>query len=103
MLKSWSAALFAAILLTGCATVTIRPEGGTKVAGKPDYEKTKPYFFWGLMKEHTINVAEVCGDKKVEQVQSQATFLNGFLGAITLGIYAPRTAKVWCALEGGAQ
>jgi len=103
VLKLWSVALFAAVLLSGCATVTIRPDGGTKVAGTPDYEKSKPYFFWGLAKEHTVNVVEICGDKKVEQVQSQRTFLDGFLGTITLGIYAPKTAKVWCALEGAAK
>jgi hypothetical protein len=100
VLKLWSAAIIAAFLLAGCASVTIRPDGGTKVAGKPDYQVSKAYFFWGLAKEHTIDVKEICDDKGVEQIQSQHTFLDGFLGTITLGIYAPKTAKVWCKLEG---
>jgi hypothetical protein len=102
VLKQWSAALIAAFLLAGCATVTIRPEGGAKTSAKPDYQKTKPYFFWGLAKTHTIDVAEICEDKGVEQIQSQQTFMNGFLTTITLGIYSPKTAKVWCKMEGEA-
>jgi hypothetical protein len=102
VLKTWSAALIAAILLFGCAKVTIRPEGGDKVSTTPDYQKSKPYFFWGLVKEYTIDVQEVCENKGVEQIQSQLTFLDGFLGLITLGIYAPKTAMVWCK-EGAAK
>jgi hypothetical protein len=101
-LKQWGVALLAAMLLAGCATVTIRPEGGTKVTGKPDYQKSENYFFWGLGGEHTIDVAEICEGKGVEQMQSQQTFMNGFLTAITLGIYAPKSAKVWCK-EGADQ
>ena len=96
MIKQLSAALLAAILVTGCASVTVRPEGGAKVASEPTYQKTKNYFFWGLKGEHTIDVQEVCAGKSVDQIQSQYTFVNGLLGAITLGIYAPKTAKVWC-------
>lgn len=92
-----------ALLLAGCATVTIRPTGGEKVAGAPNYEESKNYFFWGLSGEHTIDVKQICGDKGVDQIQSQRTFMNGFLGAITLGIYVPKTAKVWCALEGASK
>jgi len=103
MLKSLSAALLAASVLTGCATVTIRPSGGEKIADNPDYQQRKNYFFWGLAGEHSIDVAQICAAKGVEQVQSLRTFGDGFLGAITLGIYAPKTAKVWCNLEGGSK
>lgn len=82
--------------ITGCSTITTRYEGTAKLSSSPTYEKSKPYFLWGLVGEHHINVKELCGDKKVSQMQSQDTFLDGFLGFITLGIYLPRTAKVWC-------
>ena len=99
MLKQWSAALFAAIMLTACASVTVRPDGGAKLATKPDYQQSKNYFFWGLGGVHTIDVVEVCGEAGAEQFQSQYTFMNGFLTVITLGIYAPKTAKVGCKEE----
>jgi hypothetical protein len=101
--QSAIAATVAAFLLAGCATVTIRPEGGEKIADKPDSQQSKNYFFWGLAGEHTIDVKEICGSKGVEQVQSLRTFGNGFVGAITLGIYTPKTAKVWCKLEGASK
>ena len=103
VLKQWGAALLAALLLAGCAKVTIRPEGGAKSTAKPDYQKSKNYFFWGLGGEHVIDVAEICEKQGVDQMQSQYTFLNGFLGTITLGIYVPKTAMVWCKEEGDAQ
>jgi hypothetical protein len=103
MLKSLSAALLATSILTGCATVTIRPSGGEKIADNPDYEQRKNYFFWGLAGEHSIDVAEICAANGVEQVQSQHTFGDRALGAVTLGIYAPKTAKVWCNLEGDSK
>ena len=96
LLKQLTAGLLAAALLAGCASVTVRPEGGPKVGGAPDYEQTKNYFFWGLGGVHTIDVQEICGAKGVEQFQSQYTFKNGLLTVLTLGIYAPKTAKVWC-------
>lgn len=96
MSKHLSAALLAAVMLTGCASVTVRPEGGAKLSSEPTYKDSKSYFFWGLKGEHTIDVQEICAGKGVDQLQSQYTFGNGFLTAITLGIYAPKTAKVWC-------
>jgi hypothetical protein len=103
MLKQLSAATLTATLLIGCATVTVRPEGGPRVIDRPDYQVTKSYFFWGLSGEHTIDVAAVCKEKGVEQFQSQLTSMNVFLGVITLGIYTPKTAKVWCKLGGDSK
>lgn len=100
MSKHLSAALLTAVMLAGCATVTVRPAGGPKIADKPDVELTKNYFFWGLSGEHTIDVQPLCGSKGVEQMQSVYTFGDGFLGAITLGIYAPKSARIWCNMEG---
>ena len=100
MIKQWSAALIAASLLAGCATVTARPEGGAKTSRKPDYQVSKNYFFWGLAGVHTIDVADVCDGLPADQMQSQFTFVNGVFSTITFGIYLPKTAKVWCT-EGG--
>lgn len=86
-----------AIALAGCSTVTVNPAGTQKIASQPTYEEVKPFYMWGLVGEHTVDVTVVCGDKQVQQMQTQQTFVDGLLGGLTLGIYAPRTAKVWCA------
>jgi hypothetical protein len=85
-----------ALLMSGCSTVTIRPQGGEKLRTAPTYSDSKAFFLFGKIGTHHIDVKEICGERKVAQMQTQGTFLDGFLGFITLGIYAPRTAKVWC-------
>ncbi len=90
--------------MVGCATVTIKPGNyreEPKRSNAPTYQKSKPYFLWGLVGEHSIDVQEVCQDQECVQMQSQTTFADGFLTAITFGIYTPKTAKVWC--DGGSR
>jgi hypothetical protein len=91
--------------LAGCQNVTIKPSSDIVVRDTPNYQDTRNFFFWGLMGEERVNVTEVCNDERVAQMQSQQTFVNGLLGAITLGIYAPHSVRVWCEdaiLSGGA-
>lgn len=85
-----------AAALTGCSTVTIHPDRTGKLITPPTYQETKDFYFWGLNGEHTVDVQQICGGKEVIQMQSQATFEDGLWGALTLGIYAPHSVKVWC-------
>jgi hypothetical protein len=85
------------LLSGGCSTVTINPEESGKLSTPPSYQESKNFFFWGLAGEHRVDVTKICGEKKVVQMQSQETFVNGLLSAITLGIYSPHTVKVWCS------
>ena len=87
-----------AFFLISCQTVTISPEGQSfKYSIPPDYEQTQNFFFWGLVGESQIPVRSICKDKPVKQMQTQDTFINRLLLGLTIGIYSPRTAKVWCA------
>lgn len=87
------------VSLTGCSSVTISPGSKNKLVSEPSYEESKPFYFWGLAGEHRINVLKVCNNKEPLQMQSQQTFVDGALSFITLGIYSPHTAKVWCPEE----
>lgn len=82
--------------LTACSSVTMRPYGGAKETRNPDYSDSKDYYFWGFKGEHEINTSEVCGDRRVEQMQSIVTLSDWIRGVFTLFIYRPSTAKVWC-------
>ena len=84
------------LLLSACSSVTMRPYGGIKEKRSPDYSDSKDYYFWGLMGEYEINTSEICGDRRVEQMQAVLTSSDWIRGVFTLFIYAPRTAKVWC-------
>lgn len=84
-------------LISSCQTVTISPDGKkTTLSSTPTYERSHNFFLWGLVGESNINVEEICTERSVKQMQTQQTFVNGLLSKITLGIYTPRTAKVWC-------
>lgn len=84
-------------LMGGCSTVTISADKDVKLSTEPDYNKRKNFFFWGLMNEHSVDVNAVCEGAAPRQMQSQQTAVDVVLGVVTLGIYAPRSAKVWCS------
>ena len=81
---------------SACSTVTIKQKGKARLSTEPDYESRKSYFLWGLVGEHSVDAKKICGRSAVRQMQAQDTFVDSLLGIITLGIYRPRTAKVWC-------
>jgi len=84
------------VAFTGCSTVTMNKNGADKLSTNPTYEDSKAYYLGGLIGENHINTKEICQDKGIKQMQSEQTFLDGLLTVVTLGIYAPHTAKVWC-------
>ena len=90
--------LLAALVVTAtsCSTVTVRDKSAAKIALEPDYEDSKSFFFWGLVNTQYVNAVEVCHGKPARQLQAQFTFVDSLLTFLTIGIYSPRTAKVWC-------
>lgn len=83
-------------LCSACATVTIRPNGGAKATSKPTYESSYGYFIFGLVGDEKVNVSQICNGGAVDQIQTEFTFMDKLLGTLTGGLYAPKTAKVWC-------
>jgi hypothetical protein len=84
------------VVASGCFSVTSRPDGGFKVATKPTFEQRQDFYLWGLVGESHIDTKQVCAHSHPVQMQSQVTVVDGLLGLVTLGIYSPETAKVWC-------
>lgn len=85
----------AAFLMSGCAMQTFSLNSGGSAT--PAKEEMQHFFISGLGQEQSINAAAVCGGaNKVGKVEVQQTFLDGFLGVITFGIYTPRDARVFC-------
>ena len=82
--------------LTACSSVTMRPYGGEKITTKPTYQSSKDYYWWGLRNKYQINTSEICQGRRVMQMQSVSTLSDWIFQTLTIGIYFPRTAKVWC-------
>lgn len=85
-----------AATLTGCAQQAFTIKNEPAVA--PKQVITHHFFISGLAQEKTIDAAAVCGGAdKVIRTEVQHTFVNGLLGFVTLGIYTPREARVYCS------
>ena len=84
------------LFLNGCAAVTITPKGQERLETPPTYAERQSLYLFGIVGEPHIDVKAICGDKEVRQLQTIDQFTDRLLGGVTLGIYSPRTAKVWC-------
>lgn len=90
------ALLACSLLVSGCASVTITQQGQPDHTYWPHYEERKDFFLWGLIGEHTVNTRAICKDKTVVQMQTKFSAMDVLYAGLTLGLYLPRTAKVWC-------
>jgi hypothetical protein len=84
---------------TGCYHAIIdtgRPASGT-VINQPWASS----FIFGLVPPPVVNTASQCPNG-VSKVETQHSFLNGLVAAITLSIYTPITITVTCASGGTA-
>lgn len=91
-----------ALTLSGCASVTITESGPSDFTYRPHYEESKHFFLWGLIGEHRIDVTKICRQYPVKQMQTKYSALDALYASLTLGLYLPRTAKVWCEVESDA-
>lgn len=81
------------VLATGCYTARYQ----TSLAGGGARSEEKGhYFLWGLIGEKTVNLKQVCPNGAARWMNQQS-FVDGLLGAITIGIYIPRTIEIECA------
>ena len=86
-----------ALLITGCTqqtfTVQNKPGSSTKGNHHPSF-----FFVSGIGQKKTVDAAKICGGaENVVKTETQQTFVNGLLGFITLGIYTPLEARVYCS------
>ncbi len=92
-------AALGASALTGCSTILLVRNPQARVFTDPVYESSKPFFFLGLVgPDYDIYVDQVCLGKEADQVSTEYTLGNALTGLLTLGIYTPRTLKIWCTL-----
>ena len=94
MNKIFCLAVVMACCLSACSTQTAVLNGRTSSSSKDDMQN---FFVSGLGQTQTINPASVCGGaENVMKVETLYSPLNWGLGLLTLGIYSPRDAKVYC-------
>jgi hypothetical protein len=93
-MKQIISTLVLTLVLGACSTQTVLVNGS---GGTPKKEDMQTFFVSGLGQTQSIDAAAVCGGAanvaKVERTQSP---LNTLLGMLTVGIYTPFDAKVYC-------
>ena len=79
---------------TDVCTVQNKP-----AAVAPKETITHHFFVSGIEQKKTVDAAKICGGaENVVKTETQQTFvINGLLGFITLGIYTPLEARVYCS------
>ena len=84
-----------ALLITGCAQQTFTVQN-KPAAVAPKETITHHFFVSGLGRRKLSMPIKFIGGAENVKTETQQTFVNGLLGFITLGIYAPLEARV-CA------
>ena len=95
MKKLLSTLLVSAVLLSGCATQTAYVNGK---GGRLAYEESQTFFINGVGQEKIVNAVEICQEEQnIAKVESQWEGKDILWAIVTLGIYTPRTARVYCS------
>ena len=80
----------------GCAQQTFTVQNKpAAVAPKSHHPSFLRFWNWA---EESADATKICGGaENVVKTETQQTFVNGLLGFITLGIYTPLEARVYCS------
>ena len=85
-----------ALLITGCAQQTFTVQNKPAVA--PGNHHPSFLRFWNWAEENCRCSQNLWRrEKMLLKQETQQTFVNGLLGFITLGIYTPLEARVYCS------
>ena len=85
-----------ALLITGCAQQTFTVQN-KPAAVAPKETTTHHFFVSGIGQKKTVDAAKICGGAEMLLKQKPSNAVNGLLGFITLGIYTPLEARVYCS------
>ena len=88
-----------ALLITGCALQQTFTVQNKPAAVAPKETITHHFFVSGIgQKKGNCRCSQICGGaENVVKAETQQTFVNGLLGFITLSIYTPLEARVYCS------
>jgi hypothetical protein len=95
-MKKITTLLLALIFLTSCSAQTSL--FNNSLDQTLTKEGTHHFFFWGIGQTKNENLIQICGDPdNIAKTQTIDTFPNLLGQVITLGIWLPRTYKVYCS------
>jgi hypothetical protein len=98
----WHGLLVCALALPGCYTTTVSSGRPAAKAGIEYDEKWHHGVVFGMAElSGPHNLEKICPDGWSE-ITTETSFLNGFVDAVTSGVYNPQNITVRCALPSKA-
>lgn len=95
MKKALIGTFLGASLLTACATQTGVVRNTTNTTA--NYSTSQSFFISGIGQEKHVEAHKIChGEHNVAKVETVQSPKDIVLSVITMGIYTPRTASVYC-------
>jgi hypothetical protein len=88
--------LVAAVLLSTAACFHQTMHSGLAPSSTVVEREFVATWLWGIVPAEPIDVRQTC-TSGVATVETEQSFLNGFVGVLTLGIYSPQRLRVTCA------
>lgn len=87
----------AALCTTACVTSRQVFDSNADINRKPEYEDYLDRYLFALAgSNQEVDAATVCMERKPQTALKIYTFEDALLSVVTLGIYTPITARVWC-------
>ena len=93
-MKKITLATALALLITGCAQQTFTVQNKPTLGNWPVTAVFLRFCDWA---EEKHDAAKICSGAENVVKASNKHFVNGLLGFITLGIYTPLEARVYCS------
>ena len=97
-IRGWRVLLTPLLLLplAGCFEHTYTVGSGAPTAPVA-YDEWRHHWLLGLISpEHELELQRVCAGTSDATIHQEQTLLNGLVGVLTGGIYAPRTIQIRC-------
>jgi len=94
----FSACVLTACVLAGCANASFTfADKSPSETDVPKVEVRQANFLSGFGERHIIDAVKVCGGAdKVASVDVNQSFTDAVIATVTLGIYTPLSARVFC-------
>ncbi len=96
MVERFPILLFLALVTTSCMSTTVVFDAKWKPHTKPAYVDYFDSYLGGFIGHESVNLGKVCLDQKIHALRKFKSWEDGFLTALTVGIYSPTTVSVWC-------
>ena len=97
MIKPAFAALVAVSLLAGCANQRFNVASTLPANPAAKSEESQTFFIGGIGQQASVDAAKACGGAaKVSGVAVEQAPVDVLFSIVTLGVYTPRTARVYC-------